>query len=163
MKNFFANSIIFEPLIILKGALIFLVGPLNLQLAYLFLAVGIDLVFGIQVAKKEKTFEWKLLILKVRKKVLVYVLWISMFHAFDMVAGLPNTARWAVIVMLAGMEIVSAIKNTARLGHGTLADALESLYFSLTKNSPTSKDKDETDNNATEGGESDDKREDKTN
>lgn len=56
-----------------------------------------------------------------------------MFHAFDMVTGLPNTARWSVIVMLLGMELLSAMKNTAQLGHGRLSDALEHVYLSLIK------------------------------
>lgn len=126
-----------EPFIFVKGALIFMVGPLDIQLAYLILAIAIDLVFGIQVALKNKSFKWSILIKKVSHKLLIYTLWIGMFHAFDMVAGLPDTARWAVITMLAGLEIVSAIKNTATLGHSRLADALENLYLSLTKNNPT--------------------------
>jgi phage-related holin len=137
MKNFIANLVSTEPFLFVKGALIFLLGPLNLQLAYLLLAVGIDLVFGIQVARKEKTFKWSLLFSKVRKKIFIYALWISMFHAFDMIAGLPDTARWAVVVMLAGMELVSAAKNTAKLGHSKLADALEGLYLSLMRSQPT--------------------------
>ncbi|MDK2600655.1 hypothetical protein QO179_24485 [Bacillus stercoris] len=63
-----------------------------------------------------------------------------MFHAFDMVAGLPNSARWAVVVMLAGMELLSAIKNTAKLGHNKLADALEGVYLTLMKSQPALKD-----------------------
>jgi phage-related holin len=131
MKNFIINLFHSDPFIIVKGSLIFLLGPLNLQIGYLLLAVAIDLCFGIQVARKEKTFSWKVLFQKVRAKIVVYALWISMFHAFDMIAGLPNSARWAVIVMLAGMELMSAAKNTAKLGHGKLADALEALYLTL--------------------------------
>lgn len=63
-----------------------------------------------------------------------------MFHAFDMIAGLPNSARWAVVVMLAGMELVSAAKNTAKLGHSKLADALEGVYLALMKSQPTLQD-----------------------
>jgi phage-related holin len=136
MKNFIINLFSTEPFVFVKGALIFLLGPLNLQLAYLLLAVGIDLVFGIQVARKDGTFKWGLLFSKVRKKIFIYAMWISMFHAFDMIAGLPDTARWAVVVMLAGMELVSAAKNTAKLGHSKLADALEGVYLALVKNNP---------------------------
>lgn len=133
MKNFIINLFTSEPFLFFKGALVFLIGPLNLQIAYLFLAIAVDLVFGIQVANKERTFKWSILFEKVRKKVFIYLLWISMFHAFDMIAGLPNSARWAVVVMLAGMEILSAIRNTAALGHGRLAEALERIYLSLSK------------------------------
>lgn len=140
MKNFILNLLNTEPIVFIKGALIFLLGPLNLQLAYLLLAVGIDLVFGIQVARKEQAFTWSILFQKVRSKIFIYGLWISMFHAFDMIAGLPNSARWAVVVMLAGMELVSAAKNTAKLGHGKLADALEGVYLALMKSNPTLQD-----------------------
>jgi phage-related holin len=140
MKQFFLNLMSTEPMVFLKGALIFLLGPLNLQLAYLLLAVGIDLIFGIQVAKKEQAFKWSILFQKVRTKIFIYGLWISMFHAFDMIAGLPDSARWAVVVMLAGMELVSAAKNTAKLGHGKLADALEGIYLALMKSQPTLQD-----------------------
>ncbi|MDK2600656.1 hypothetical protein QO179_24490 [Bacillus stercoris] len=55
MKNFIVNLFNSDPFIFARGALIFLLGPLNLQLAYLVLAIGIDLVFGIQVAKKRSS------------------------------------------------------------------------------------------------------------
>jgi phage-related holin len=122
-----------DPLLWVKGGLIFLIGPLNLQVTYLLLALGIDLAFGVQIAVRNKTFRWRILFTKLKHKVMIYTLWISMFHAFDMVTGLPNSARWAVIVLLAGLEMMSAIKNTARLGHNQLADALERLYLSFAK------------------------------
>lgn len=137
MKTFIINLISAEPFLFVKGALLFFLGPLNFQLAYLLLAVGIDLVIGIEVARKEGTFKWTLLFGKVRQKIFVYSLWISMFHAFDMIAGMPDTARWAVVVMLGGMEILSAAKNTAKLGHGKLADALEGIYLALMRSQPT--------------------------
>lgn len=140
MKQFLVTLFNTEPFVFVKGALLFLLGPLNLQLAYLLLAVAIDLVFGIQVARKEKTFKWSILLQKVRGKIFIYGLWISMFHAFDVIAGLPDSARWAVVVMLAGMELVSAAKNTAKLGHGKLADALEGVYLALMKSQPTLQD-----------------------
>lgn len=142
-----------EPFLWVKGGLIFLLGPVNLQLAYLFLAICIDLIFGIQIAVRDKAFSWKILFTKLRQKIIVYALWISMFNAFDMVTGLPNSARWAVIAMLVGLEIVSAIKNTARLGHNKLADALEGLYLALTRNQPHQVDE----NKADEGGKQDEK------
>jgi len=133
MKSLISNIISSEPFTVVKGALIFLIGPLNLQLAYLLLAIAIDIAFGIQVAIKEKQFKWKTLFSKAKRKLIIYGLWISMFHSFDMVTGLPDSARWAVIVMLAGMELMSAIKNTAKLGHNQLADALEEVYLALTR------------------------------
>lgn len=135
MKTFYTEIWLFlqDPLLWFKGGLVFLIGPLNIQLAYLLLALGIDLIFGIQIALRDKTFQWKILFKKLKNKLMIYVLWIGMFHAFDMVAGLPDSARWSIIVLLAGLEIVSAIKNTAKLGHNQLAEGLERLYLSLAK------------------------------
>lgn len=129
MKDFFFS----EPLLFLKGAVIFAIGPLNHQLSYLFVAMVIDLIFGIQVALKEKDFKFGTMVRKFGVKVILYSLWIAMFHAFDMIAGLPDTARWSLILILVGLEIFSAIKNTSKLGYGALADALEKLYLSLAR------------------------------
>lgn len=131
MKHYISNLLGSDTFLYIKGALVFLIGPLNQQIGYLLLAICIDLVFGIQVARKEKQFSFGLLFTKVRRKLIIYILWITMFHAFDMVTGLPNTARWAVVAMLASMEIFSAIKNTARLGYTKLADGLEQIFLSL--------------------------------
>lgn len=140
MKTFIINLVTAEPFLFFKGALIFMIGPLDMQLAYLLVAVGIDLVFGIEVARKEQNFRWGILLDKVRKKIFVYVMWISLFHAFGSILGLPDSARWSVILLLAGMEVLSAIKNTAKLGHNRLADALENLYISLIRSKPMLKD-----------------------
>jgi phage-related holin len=140
MKSFVLKVFNSEPFVLVKGILIFLVGPLNHQLAALLLAIGIDLVFGIQVAKKEKQFKWSKLFIMMRRKAIIYGLWISMFHAFDMATGLPNSARWAVVILLAGLEIMSAIKNTARLGYSRLSHALEAVFLALTKSNAALKD-----------------------
>jgi phage-related holin len=129
MKNFFLS----EPLLFLKGAVVFAIGSLNHQLSYLALAMVIDLIFGIQVALKERNFKAMTLVKKFGVKAVIYTLWIAMFHAFDMVAGFPDTARWSLILILVGLEIMSAIKNTSKLGYGSLADTLERLYLSLAK------------------------------
>lgn len=131
MKHYISNLLGSDTFLYIKGALVLLIGPLNNQIGYLLLAIVIDLFFGIQVARKEKQFSWGMLFIKVRRKLLIYILWITMFHAFDMVTGLPNTARWAVVAMLASMEIFSAIKNTAKLGYTKLADSLEQIFLSL--------------------------------
>jgi phage-related holin len=129
-----------EPLLFLKGAVIFAIGPLNHQLSYLFIAMFIDLIFEGQVARKEGQFKLPSLMKKFWGKVFTYVLWIAMFHAFDGVTGLPDTARLSLIIALVGLEIVSATKNTAKLGHNKLAETLGNLYLSLTKNKGGSTD-----------------------
>lgn len=120
-----------EPLLWLKGAIVFLIGPIDFHLAYLMLAMSVDLAFGVQLAVRERAFSWKKMYQKFGSKAKVYLLWIIMFHAFDMIAGLPDSARWSLILILVGMEIVSAIKNTSRLGHSDLAEALSNLYLTL--------------------------------
>lgn len=133
MKSLFSTLLSSEPFTFLKGAIVFFIGPLSLQLVYLLVIISIDLFFGIQVAKKEQQFDWKTLFFKVRKKLVFYSMLITLFHAFDMIAGLPDTARWGLILMLAGMEILSAAKNTAKLGHNNISAGLEQLYLSLIK------------------------------
>lgn len=110
----------------------FFVGPLNAELLYLLLAMAIDTTFGMMVAKRNRTWSWLRLLDLTSKKVMVYMLWLAMFNAFDNIAGLPNTARWSVIMILVGFEIISAVKNTSRLGYSRLAGALENVYLSLT-------------------------------
>jgi phage-related holin len=125
-----------ETLLILKGGLLFLIGPLNAQLAYVAVVIFIDLLFGMRVAAKEKVFSWRVLGSKVSNKLLIYGAWIAMFNALDMAIGLPNTARNAVILILISMEIFSASKNTAKLGYGKLASLMENVYFLITKDNP---------------------------
>lgn len=140
-----------ETLLFLKGSLLFLIGPLDAQLMYVGVALLIDLVFGVKVAKKEKTFSWKVFTTKVSNKVLIYVAWIAMFNAMDMVVGLPNTARTSVIVVLMSMEILSASKNTAKLGYGRLAELLENIYFVLSKENPVAPKKEDESEDVKEG------------
>ena len=142
-----------ESLLFLKGGLLFLIGPLNAQLYYVFIALGIDLLFGIKVALKNKAFSWKVLSTKVSNKILVYGAWVALFNALDMVAGLPNTARSAVIMLLISMEIISASKNTAKLGYNRLADLLENIYFMVSKDNPVAPKKEDVE----EGSDKDDR------
>ena len=125
-----------ETLWYLKGGLLFLIGPLNAQLAYVAVVVLIDLLFGMKVASNEKVFSWRVLGNKVSNKVLVYGAWIAMFNALDMAIGLTNTARNALILILISMEIFSASKNTAKLGYGRLAALMENIYYLVTKDNP---------------------------
>lgn len=131
MKSLFTSIISSEPFTFIKGALVFFIGPLSLQLAYFLIVILIDLFFGIQVARKEKQFSWKILFAKVKKKMIFYSLMIALFHALDMITGLPDTARISVVILLAGMEVLSTIKNTGKLGHQKVSLALEQLYMSL--------------------------------
>lgn len=119
-----------------KSILVFFIGPLDLQIAYLIVAIMIDAIFGVNVAIKTRTFKVSVLVKKLRVKLFIYCAWITMFHAFDMISGLQSAARLSVILLLVTTEILSSIKNTARLGHSRLADSLEKIYLSLAKSTP---------------------------
>lgn len=138
IETYFGDFLIF-----FKGSLLFLIGPLNAQLGYLMLALLIDVIFGIKVARQNNTFSWNILSRKVGNKIIIYGAWIAMFNALDMVAGLPNTSRTAVIVVLVSMEILSSSKNTARLGYDRLAKLLENVYDLFAKDSPIAPKRDE--------------------
>lgn len=114
-----------------KGALIWLVGDLNYQLAYLGLVIIIDTMFAVWGAIKDKEFSWEVMFKKLGGKLAIYTFWIVIFHAADKILTLPNSGRWMAIVALLGAEIISSAKNTAKLGYTHVAEALENLYFSL--------------------------------
>jgi len=166
MRNTLTDFVSSEPVMITKLILVFFLGPLDIQLTYLLIAMIIDLYFGIKVARKENNFSFFVLREKMQNKLLMYVTWITLFHAFDMITGFNNTARWSIIVLLASMEILSAIKNTAKLGHSTLASSLERVYLALVKGNPLLSflDKEEVDDAAKGGNDNDEEEnEDNTN
>lgn len=131
MKRFLDNVIHSEPFVFLKGAIVFLIGPINHQLAYLGVVMVIDLIFGTMAAIKLKVFKWFVLFRKIRSKIIIYSLWIAAFHAFDKITEMSGDARLAVIVILTITEIISAIKNTAKAGHKELAESLLDTFRSL--------------------------------
>ena len=143
MRNYIENILNSEPLIFLKGAIIFLIGPIDLKFAYLGIVMAVDMFLGIQVAIKQKQFKWSVLFKKLRDKIIIYFIWIAMFHAFDKIAGMTDSARLAVVTVLAILEILSAIKNTAQLGYKTIARALEQAYLSLINIVPISTEEQE--------------------
>jgi phage-related holin len=119
--------------ITLKSLLITLVGPLSAQIGYLFLVVFLDLYLGIKVAKKQKTFNLKYAIQKTVEKTAIYLIWIIMFHSWDVVLNLPDSARTVCIVALLGQELLSAIRNTRKLGYIAVANAIGSVYEKFTR------------------------------
>lgn len=123
----------FDPWLFFKATVIFLIGPIDLQIFYLLVAVGIDLCFGINTAIKLHSFSWTILYQKMGHKIAVYGLWVAMFHAFDMICNWSNEARWGVIVALFCLEVSSAIKNTAKSGDNRLAKIIMLAYLSLLK------------------------------
>lgn len=112
----------------IKGALIVFLGPLNMQIGYLLIMIALDLYLGSKAAKKDKTFKFKYAFSRTIEKVIVYMIWIAIFNGLDMIADLPGTTRWLAILALFGQEIVSALRNTVRLGYVGLAQALAGVY-----------------------------------
>lgn len=120
-------------LALVGGALVLLVGPLNLQVGYLLLVISLDLILGIRVARKKGDFSLWYTIKRTSEKLFIYTVWISVFHALDMVARLPGTARWMCILALLTQEIASALRNTHKLGHTTLGAALTDVWQNVSK------------------------------
>ncbi len=119
-------------LFFLQGALIAALGPLNLQIGYLFLVVAVDFILGVWAAKKTGSYDSRYAFSRSIEKLIVYTIWIIIFHSLDMVAKLPGTARWLCILALVGQEIMSALRNTGRMGYTGVVQALASVYMSLT-------------------------------
>lgn len=120
-----------ETSLFIKGALVFLIGPFDDKMKGLVIFILIDLVLGINAAKKLMIFTWRDLAIKMQKKLIVYACWIVMFNILDKILGLPGAARNAIILVLIAMEFFSASKNTAKMGYGRLARIMESLYLTF--------------------------------
>ena len=157
-----------ESLLFLKGAIVFLIGPMDEKLTALLVVFVVDLALGTNAARRLKVFGWGELVLKLQKKMLVYGCWIVFFNAIDKALGLPSSGRNAIIFVLIGMEFVSAAKNTGKLGHGRLAKILEGIYLNFMqgagipmdeileerKNQESDEEKDQKDEGGKRGGES---------
>jgi len=117
-----------------KGIMIVLIGPLNIQLGYLLLVICLDFILGIKLSKKNKNFRFKTTANSVIEKLIVYGIWISIWHSVDMVTSLPGTSRLLCIMALLGHEILSAIKKTKDIGYGELSQSLSSVFTLLMKN-----------------------------
>lgn len=120
-----------ETSLFIKGALVFLIGPFDEKMKGLIIFIFIDLVLGINAAKKLMIFTWRELAVKMQKKLIVYACWIVMFNILDKILGLPGAARNAIILVLIAMELFSASKNTAKMGYGRLAKIMENLYLTF--------------------------------
>lgn len=75
-----------DSLLFLKGALVFLIGPMDEKLTGLFVVFIVDLALGINAAMKLKVFGWGELVFKIQKKMLVYGCWIVFL--------MPSTKLW---------------------------------------------------------------------
>lgn len=127
----------------LNTLMAFVFGDSIMQLQYLTISVFIDSSLGMRAARKEGVFSFGIAVDKIINKVIIYSSWVALFHAFDTVANLDNTAKTAVVLLLLSTEIMSAIKNTGRLGYGSLANSLERIYESL-RPQPPKEDKEGT-------------------
>lgn len=131
MEKWFGYLAGSDSFLFLKGAVVFLIGPMDDKLKGLAVVILVDLLLGINAAVKLRLFSWGELMVKMQKKVVVYGCWIVFFNAIDKALGLPSSGRNAIILVLIGMEFVSAAKNTGKLGYGRLAKVLEGVYLSF--------------------------------
>jgi len=106
-------------------------GTVDLQVAYLLLIIGVDTLLGVMVAHKTGQLNLRDFSIKTFRKLAIYLAAMVLFHAFDQVASLPGTARWLCLVALAGIELMSSLKNIANLGYTEVAEALQKIYEDL--------------------------------
>lgn len=113
---------------LLKAALFYALGSMNYQLYYLVFMIGVDVTLGTVASVKAKEFRLKEFARRNGIKLALYVTAIAVFNAFDQIANLPGTARWLCLIALAGIELISALKNISKLGYPQIARALEQAY-----------------------------------
>lgn len=135
MKQY-TDILLSDNFLIIKGAFIFLIGPLNTQIAYLLLVIFIDMYFGVRLAINKNEFKFSIFYKKVTQKIIVYAGWIAIFNAMDIVIGLPSVARASIIILLLFMEVLSAIRNTRDLGFEKLSDAISNILKSFVSKDP---------------------------
>lgn len=111
--------------VIVQGLLILLMGPLNIQLGCVIIIVIGDLILGVMAAKKNETFKRDYFVAKTIEKTIVYLVWIIIGHAADVMISLPNTIRGIIVFTMFGHEFASAIKNTGELGYKSLTEGIE--------------------------------------
>lgn len=116
---------------VLKAALFYALGSINYQLCYLAFMVAVDLTLGTVAALKAKEFRLGEFARRNGIKLVLYVTAIAVFNAFDQIANLPGTARWLCLIALAGIELVSTLKNISKLGYPQIARALEQAYCDI--------------------------------
>jgi phage-related holin len=128
------SSEILQMLVIyIQGALVWALGPLDKNIEYLLLIVLIDTIFAINVAKVKGTFSFKIMVLKTADKLMIYFLWISMSHAFEVISGMTG-ARYSILLSIITIEVVSALRNTSQSGRGQIASVIMIAYKSILGN-----------------------------
>lgn len=103
------------------------------DLAYLLLAVGIDGMYGIRVARKRGMFAIRILVRKAVEKIGTYLALVMLAHGMEAVAATPDVATRAVVVALINLEAVSVLKHIATLGNADLARTLEFVLRQFAK------------------------------
>ena len=116
---------------ILQTIFIILLGDLNYQLGYLALAMVVDTIFAIWVARRAKRFKWNEFLYKTTEKVTVYILVIILFHSLDRMLGLNGNARWTILFVLLVSDIFSSLRHLAALGYNNLSVMLGRGYWLL--------------------------------
>lgn len=116
----------------LKGVFVWAIGPLDMQLSYLALAIFCDLVLAVWVTTKEGTFKFSIMIRKTVEKLAIYTMILAIFNALGMVSNFPAPIRWGVLMALIVRDTSSFIKNVGRLGYGSLAQSLEEVFHKIT-------------------------------
>jgi phage-related holin len=105
----------------------FLLGTLNPQISYFYLGILIDIGLGVWVAIKEDNFSLKYLISKTLEKLVIYTVLISVGHIGDMVGGLKDQIRSAVLLGILIKEAPSFLGKLKKLGYAEEAEVIEDV------------------------------------
>lgn len=129
-----------------KSAAIFLLGSFDTQLQYLFVILFADIILGVLTARRNKTFCWQYFLGRTVEKLVVYLVWICLGHACDIMINMPNAVRKVVMIVLITQEIISALKNTGTLGFENIVSPLRKALSQFI-NVEESKDQDQEQEN----------------
>jgi len=113
---------------VLQAVFFFLLGSIDYRFAYLVLIIVIDTGLGVYASLKIKEFQSKLFFKKTAGKLVLYLIALITFNAFDNLVNLPGTARLFCLIALGGLEMVSILKNIADLGYPQISKALLQAY-----------------------------------
>jgi phage-related holin len=121
---------------VVQSMLILAIGPLTSQVCYIFIVFLLDLLLGVQLARKQNTFSRKYFFQKTIEKVMVYTVWVVLGHSADVIVKLPDILRSIVLVTLLGQELLSALRSTKELGYAGLANSIQKGMTSCLSKTP---------------------------
>lgn len=118
---------------LLQCALIFILGPLDVQVVYLAGLFVADMIVGVMLALRNREFSMSYFTAKTIEKLLIYFILLFVGHATDIVVHPPASIRSVAILILFGREVSSVCDKAGSLGYKTIVDVLVSYIQPLLK------------------------------